>query len=252
MKRTLICASVLGWLLITGFWIADVTGATGGASFDGQDFRGVIAYSCDGNFNDFNDWAASPMALGVLAAAGLQNKLVHFHYDSIFIFSNPAWEAEHGLSVLGAAERFGFDRSRFFDCQRQREAAMVLSQWFAKTRFAAEKYRLMVFVNDFQVGQWDFDQTSVPQSVLVSPKFLVGDRQRIQFRLEGRGQYTYQGFARHFIDPALRKAKITRIYLVGVAWQMLDRFLMAFPEDPAADQAAFAAGEDRREPLRGW
>lgn len=81
-------------------------------------------------------------------------------------------------------------------------AAMVLGQWFAKTRFVGEKYNLTVFVNDFQVGQWNFDQTSLSQSVLVSPKFFIGGRQRIQFRLEGRGQYTYQCLARRFIDPA--------------------------------------------------
>jgi hypothetical protein len=81
-------------------------------------------------------------------------------------------------------------------------AAIVLGQWFAKTRFVGEKYTLTVFVNDFQVGQWSFDQTSVSQSVLVSPKFLVGGRERIQFRLEGRGQYSYQCLARRFIDPA--------------------------------------------------
>ena len=81
-------------------------------------------------------------------------------------------------------------------------AAIVLGQWFAKTRFVTEKYNLTVFVNDFQVGQWSFDQASVSQSVLVSPRFFVGGRERIQFRLEGRGQYTYQCLARRFIDPA--------------------------------------------------
>jgi len=80
-------------------------------------------------------------------------------------------------------------------------AALVLGQWFARTRFTDEKYRLTVFVNDFQVGQFDFDQTAVSQSILVSPKFFVGGRERIQFRLEGRGRYTYQCLARRFIKP---------------------------------------------------
>lgn len=124
MKRGVGCVSVLGWLLISGFWRAPTVSAIDTGPFDGQYFRGVIAYSCDGNFNDPDDWAASPMALAILAAAGLQDKLVHFHYNSILVSSSPAWETEHGLSVLGAAERFSFDRSRFFDCQRQREAAI--------------------------------------------------------------------------------------------------------------------------------
>lgn len=80
-------------------------------------------------------------------------------------------------------------------------AALVLGPWFAKTRFIDEKYRLTVFVNDFQVGQWGFDQTSLSQSVLVPPKFFVGGRERIQFRLEGRGRFTYQCLARRFVNP---------------------------------------------------
>jgi hypothetical protein len=30
--------------------------------FDGKQFKGRIAYSADGNFNDEDDWAASPVA----------------------------------------------------------------------------------------------------------------------------------------------------------------------------------------------
>ena len=41
-------------------------------------------------------------------------------------------------------------------------------------------------------------------------------------------------------DPKLRKQKINRVDLVRRAWRMLDSFLTAYPEDPAADQAAFS------------
>jgi len=42
-------------------------------------------------------------------------------------------------------------------------------------------------------------------------------------------------------DEKLRKQKINRVDLVKRAWTMLEGFLTAYPEDPAADQAAFSA-----------
>jgi hypothetical protein len=42
-------------------------------------------------------------------------------------------------------------------------------------------------------------------------------------------------------DEGLRKAKVNRVDLVRRAWAMLESFLTAYPDDPAADQAAFAA-----------
>ena len=38
--------------------------------FDGSNFKGRIAYSGDGNHNDEDDWAASPVALAILAEKG--------------------------------------------------------------------------------------------------------------------------------------------------------------------------------------
>ncbi len=93
--------------------------------FDGQTFRGRIAYSCDGNHNDRDDWIASPMTLAILAAAGVKEQLVHFDYNSILPRTDTAWEKTHAESVLGAAERFGFDRSRFFDCRKDLDAAVA-------------------------------------------------------------------------------------------------------------------------------
>ncbi len=42
-------------------------------------------------------------------------------------------------------------------------------------------------------------------------------------------------------DPKLRQQKLNRVDLIRRAWAMLEGFLTAWPEDPAADQAAFAA-----------
>ena len=42
-------------------------------------------------------------------------------------------------------------------------------------------------------------------------------------------------------DAKLREKKINRVDLVRRAWSMLEQFLTAWPDDPAADQGAFAA-----------
>jgi len=88
-------------------------------------FQGRIAYSADGNHNNPDDWIASPMTLAILAESGLKDRLVHFDYNSILPQTNPVWEKTHAESVLGAAERYGFDKSRFFDCRQSLERALT-------------------------------------------------------------------------------------------------------------------------------
>jgi hypothetical protein len=81
--------------------------------FDGKNVKGRIAYSGDGNHNDEDDWAASPVALAIFAEFGVKDKLVHFDYNSILPETNPEWEKQHETSVLGAAERYGYRKSTF-------------------------------------------------------------------------------------------------------------------------------------------
>jgi hypothetical protein len=88
-------------------------------------FAGRIAYSADGNHNDPDDWAASPLALAIFAEAGVTDRLVHFDYNSILPLTNPNWETRHAECVLGAAERYGFDKSVFFDCQKNLDQAIA-------------------------------------------------------------------------------------------------------------------------------
>ncbi|MGB4726323.1 MAG: hypothetical protein WBH86_02845 [Thermogutta sp.] len=123
MGRTYFVSCVLVALLqgIAGSFVA--TAATG-PYVEGQ-FRGRIAYSCDGNYNDPDDWVASAVTLAILAEMGLKERLVHFDYNSILSASNPAWEKIHAESVLGTAERYGFDRRVFFDCQKELDAAIA-------------------------------------------------------------------------------------------------------------------------------
>jgi hypothetical protein len=99
--------------------------SAGPGPFDGKRFRGRIAYSSDGNHNDPDDWAASPIALAIFAEAGVSDRLVHFDYNSILSQTDPEWERNHIQSVLGAAERYRYDQSRFYDCRKDVDAAVA-------------------------------------------------------------------------------------------------------------------------------
>lgn len=93
--------------------------------FDGRTFKGRIAWSCDGNHNDEDDWAASPVALAIFAESGVKDRLVHFHYNNILPNTKPAWEKEHEISIAGAIERYGYNRAAFHDCRRNPDAAVA-------------------------------------------------------------------------------------------------------------------------------
>ena len=88
-------------------------------------FQGRVAWSADGNHNDPDDWAASPVALAIFAAGGARDRLVHFDYNCILPQTDPEWEKTHAESVLGAAERYGYDRSVFHDCRKDLEGALA-------------------------------------------------------------------------------------------------------------------------------
>jgi hypothetical protein len=99
--------------------------ATDGKPEPNTRLRGRLAYSCDGNHNDPDDWAASPVTLAILAEAGLKDRLVHFDYNSILTLTDADYEAKHTASVLGAAEHYGFNRSLFHDCRKELDAAVA-------------------------------------------------------------------------------------------------------------------------------
>ncbi len=88
-------------------------------------FQGRIAWSADGNHNDPDDWAASPVALAIFAEAGLKEELVHFDYNCILPETNPDWEKKHADAVLGAARHYGYDALKFFDCRKNLDGALV-------------------------------------------------------------------------------------------------------------------------------
>lgn len=90
-------------------------------------------------------------------------------------------------------------------------ATLALAEYFATARFAAEHYKLKVFVNDHEVAALDIDGAGgsrvvdVPKEVLARGEKLPekdfspdAKKQRINFELTGRGRFTfncvYSGF----------------------------------------------------------
>lgn len=94
------------------------------AQYAKEEFKGRIAWSADGNFNDEDDWAASPLALAIFAEFGMKDKLVHFDYNCILPQTDKEWEAKHKKGVMGAAKLYGYDLSKFHDCREDLDAAI--------------------------------------------------------------------------------------------------------------------------------
>ncbi len=92
--------------------------------FDGRNFKGRIALSSDGNYNDEDDWGAFPVAVAMLDACGVTGKLVHVDYCNILAGDDPRFHREMAQSVLGSAERYNIPRSILFDCRKDLDGAV--------------------------------------------------------------------------------------------------------------------------------
>jgi len=90
----------------------------------GTNFKGRIAFSSDGNYNDEDDWGAFPIAIAMLDAFGLTDKLVHVDYCNILAKNDPRFYREMAESVLGSADRYNISRSILFDCQKDLDGAI--------------------------------------------------------------------------------------------------------------------------------
>jgi len=93
--------------------------------FDGKEFKGRIAFSSDGNCNDEDDWGAFPVAVALLDAFGVKDKLVHVDYCNILPQNDPRFYQEMVTSVLGSAERYDVPRAILFDCQKDLDGAVA-------------------------------------------------------------------------------------------------------------------------------
>ena len=92
--------------------------------FDGKNFKGRIAFSSDGNYNDEDDWGAFPVAIAILDAFGVKDKLVHVDYNNILVKNDPRFYREMSESVLGSAKRYNISPSILFDCQKDLDGAI--------------------------------------------------------------------------------------------------------------------------------
>jgi hypothetical protein len=87
-------------------------------------FQGRIALSHDGNFNDEDDWGAFPVAVAILDALGVKDKLVHIEYNNILQANDDRFEREMTASVRGAAERYGIPPSLLHNCRTDLDGAI--------------------------------------------------------------------------------------------------------------------------------
>lgn len=92
-------------------------------------------------------------------------------------------------------------------------AVLALGRWFARTRFDAEHYELTLVVNGFEVKKLDVTPQAKTQTVEIPAGLLKKDKQRIQFQLAGRGQYTYQCLLSGFV-PADKLRSTTKNWVV--------------------------------------
>lgn len=101
-------------------------------------------------------------------------------------------------------------------------AALALCEWFAKTRFDAEHYKLAVVVNDDKIHEFDIDKDAGSQTFVVPSKFLVEGKQRVSFQIVGRGRYTYQATLSGFV-PAEKLASTTKDWHVNRIYEPAPR-----------------------------
>jgi predicted amidohydrolase len=113
-----------GALLATLAALALFPAAVFAGPFDGQTFKGRIAFSSDGNANDEDDWGAFPVAAALLDAFGVADRLVHVDFNNLMTLNEPRFYKEMTESVLGSVERFGLPPSVLFDCQLDIEGAV--------------------------------------------------------------------------------------------------------------------------------
>jgi len=87
-------------------------------------FQGRIALSHDGNFNDEDDWGAFPVAIAILDALGVKDKLVHIEYNNIIQNNDDRFEREMTASVRGAAEQYGVPPAILHNCRTDLKGAL--------------------------------------------------------------------------------------------------------------------------------
>ena len=117
------------------------TAGAGGASSMSATFN--IAYSCDGNQHDHDDFHASPMSLALIAEKGLKGALAHYDYNNHLGDNDASMAAAHAQSIQAARDAYAYDPAPFFDDQQAVEQSV---EHLAKAIDAASGERRLYLV----------------------------------------------------------------------------------------------------------
>ncbi len=101
-----------------------------------------IAWTCDGNSHDRDDWASSAFAIALAGDAG--RPLDHFDYNSHGPTSSGTWESQMTTSVFGAAQRWFVPTATLFNDRGNRAAAV--NSLAAKINSSTTDNRLTVYI----------------------------------------------------------------------------------------------------------
>ena len=154
MKTTRLLLVLLSFLMCVQF--TAMAGALGynnhriAISADGNN-QPDLDYTGTYNTADPDDWGATPMTLGILAKARLQDKLVHFSYNNFM--PSPPHTTETNYMKRNAedgADRFQFNKAVFFDVGTHKaEAIASLRDELMKSTSADPLYFLHMGPSEF-------------------------------------------------------------------------------------------------------
>ncbi len=103
-------------------------------------------------------------------------------------------------------------------------AIAALAAWFARTQHANEKYKLSVAVNDSEIDTFTIDPNKDgSRRITVDSELLRADKpQRIEFKLDGRGQFSYSAVMTGFV-PAGKIVATTKDWKVDRRYEPAKR-----------------------------
>jgi hypothetical protein len=122
-RRIIVRRTLLQSLAVFGLLLS-ISVRSQAQPYGADGFQGRIALSHDGNFNDEDDWGAFPVAIALLDAFGVKDKLVHIEYNNIIQANDDRFEKEMTASVEGAAERYGIPSSILHNCRTDLKGAI--------------------------------------------------------------------------------------------------------------------------------
>ncbi len=97
----------------------------GTSAFAQIGMTGRIAYTCDGNIHDNDDWDATPWSMALFQAFGRAGAVVQFDYSNHIGVSTSEGEIQMDSSALGGAKNFGINPEKVFCDVRNLQATVA-------------------------------------------------------------------------------------------------------------------------------